>query len=69
MYDFGDTAIITGYSPVGIICPDYDVVKKYDTAARNYIDSKRAVDSGQSKRNQSWILPRVQQITQQMQGV
>ena len=35
MYNFEDTGIIMGYSPVGIICPDYDVMKKYDTAARN----------------------------------
>ena len=69
MYDFGDMEIITGYSPFGIICPDYDVMKKYDTAAYHYIDSKRAVDSCQSERNQSGILPCVQQITQQMQGV
>ena len=69
MYDFGDTGIIMGYSPVGIICPDYDVTKKYDIAARNYIDSKRAVDSGQSERSQSGISPCVQQIAQQMQGL
>ena len=69
VYDFGDTEIITGYLNFGIICPDYDVVKKYDIAARNYMDSKRAVDSGQSERSQSGISPCVQQIAQQMQGL
>ena len=41
MYNFEDTGIIMGYSPVGIICPDYDVMKKYDTAARNYTDPQK----------------------------
>lgn len=33
VYDFGSTAIITGYAPFGNIRPDYDTCKRYDTAA------------------------------------
>lgn len=33
IYDFGNTAIITGYAPFGNIRPAYDICKKYDNAA------------------------------------
>ena len=31
VYDFGNTAIITGYAPFGSIRPDYDTLKKYES--------------------------------------
>lgn len=34
IYDFGNTAIITGYSPFGNIRPGYDLCKKYESAAQ-----------------------------------
>ena len=33
IYDFGNTAIITGYAPFGRIRPGYDLCKKYEQAA------------------------------------
>lgn len=33
IYDFGATAIITGYAPFGNIRPGYEVCKRYDNAA------------------------------------
>ncbi len=33
IYDFGNTAIITGYAPFGNIRPDYDICKKYENKA------------------------------------
>lgn len=33
VYDFGMTAIVTGYAPFGNIKPDYDTVHRYEKAA------------------------------------
>lgn len=33
IYDFGDTAIITGYAPFGGIKPDYETTQKYEQKA------------------------------------
>ena len=33
VYDFGNTAIVTGYAPFGSIRPGYDTCRKYETAA------------------------------------
>lgn len=33
IYDFGNTAIVTGYAPFGNIRPAYEIQKKYDRAA------------------------------------
>lgn len=33
IYDFGNTAIVTGYAPFGNIRPGYEVCKKYEKAA------------------------------------
>ena len=33
IYDFGNTAIVTGYAPFGNIRPGYDLCQKYETAA------------------------------------
>lgn len=33
IYEFGNTAIITGYAPFGKIHPAYDVVQEYDRKA------------------------------------
>lgn len=33
IYEFGNTAIVTGYAPFGNICPSYDLCQKYETAA------------------------------------
>lgn len=34
VYDFGNTAIVTGYAPFGNIAPGYDVVHAYETRAQ-----------------------------------
>lgn len=34
IYDFGSTAIVTGYAPFGNIHPEYDLQQKYDKAAK-----------------------------------
>lgn len=33
VYDFGMTAIVTGYAPFGTVRPDYETVRKYEKAA------------------------------------
>lgn len=33
IYDFGNTAIVTGYAPFGNIRPGYDLCQKYENAA------------------------------------
>lgn len=38
IYDFGNTAIVTGYAPFGNIRPPYDVTKQYDDKARAICD-------------------------------
>ena len=35
VYDFGETAIVTGYHPFGGIVPAYDMVRKYEEEASN----------------------------------
>lgn len=34
IYDFGNTAIVTGYAPFGNIRPDYEICKKYEEKAK-----------------------------------
>jgi hypothetical protein len=34
IYQFGNTAIVTGYAPFGTIRPAYEISKKYDDAAQ-----------------------------------
>lgn len=34
VYDFGNTAIVTGYAPFGNIRPSYDIYQKYENAAK-----------------------------------
>ena len=52
IYDFGNTAIITGYAPFGKIRPDYDVRNDYENKAReirnkhlDFTETQKAVDS------------------------
>lgn len=33
IYDFGNTAIVTGYAPFGNIRPGYEICRKYEKAA------------------------------------
>lgn len=38
IYDVGDgTCIVTGYSPFGNIRPDYEIIRRYDTAAADIL--------------------------------
>ena len=39
VYQFGSTAIATGYAPFGDIRPSYELNKKYDDAAREIVNS------------------------------
>ena len=39
IYQFGSTAIATGYAPFGDIRPSYELNKKYDDAAREIVNS------------------------------
>lgn len=39
IYDFGNTAIITGYAPFGNIRPDYALCREYDSKAEQIIYS------------------------------
>lgn len=41
IYDFGDTAIVTGYAPFGNIRPDYETNRRYDQRAREITNSVR----------------------------
>ena len=52
VYDFGNTAIITGYSPFGSIRPGYDTLQEYEGKARelsrqhlDFTETQKAVDS------------------------
>lgn len=38
IYQFGSTAIATGYAPFGDIRPSYELNKKYDDAAREIVN-------------------------------
>ena len=38
VYDFGNTAIVTGYQPFGNIKPDYEVIKRYDDQAKEIVE-------------------------------
>ena len=35
IYDFGNTAIVTGYAPFGNLRVSYDLVEKYEETAKN----------------------------------
>ena len=39
VYQFGSTAIVTGYAPFGDVRPSYDLNKKYDDMARDIVNS------------------------------
>ena len=39
VYAFGNVAIITGYSPIGKIAPEYDTIRAYDKKARDILDN------------------------------
>ena len=41
IYEFGDTAIATGYGPFGNKNPDYETVRKYDEAAEGKTPEER----------------------------
>ena len=40
VYDFGNTAIVTGYQPFGNIKPDYETLKHFDNQAKEIIESR-----------------------------
>lgn len=37
IYNFGNTAIVTGYNPFGNVKPDYEIVKKYEDMAKSVV--------------------------------
>jgi hypothetical protein len=43
IYQFGSTAIATGYAPFGNVRPSYDLNKKYDDLAREITCSERSI--------------------------
>ena len=51
VYQFGSTAIATGYAPFGTIRPSYELNKKYDDAAREIVNdwSKTAYEDKRAK--------------------
>lgn len=40
IYDFDDTAIVTGYSPFGTIRPKYELVREYEDKAKHILYSR-----------------------------
>ena len=38
IYDFGNTAIVTGYASFGNICPSYETNRRYEQRAREITD-------------------------------
>lgn len=40
IYDFGDTAIVTGYAPFGTVRPDYSMVRAYEDKAKHILYSR-----------------------------
>ena len=39
IYQFGSTAIVTGYAPFGDVRPSYEINKKYDDMAREIVNA------------------------------
>lgn len=50
VYDFGNTAIVTGYAPFGNIRPDYALCMKYEEAARGIKQERDTPYDEQKKR-------------------
>jgi len=40
IYDFGGTAIVTGYAPFGTIRPKYELVREYEDKAKHILYSR-----------------------------
>jgi len=38
IYDYGNTAIVTGYKPFGNVKADYDIVRRYDDHGKQILD-------------------------------
>ena len=51
IYQFGSTAIATGYAPFGNVRPSYELNKKYDDAAREIVNDwgKNAYEDKRAK--------------------
>ena len=43
IYDFGNVAIVTGYSPFGNFRPGYEICRRYDKAAEKACEACRAM--------------------------
>lgn len=41
IYDFGNTAIVTGYAPFGTIRADYNLCQKYEAKAQKISNNRR----------------------------
>ena len=55
IYDFNGVAIVTGYRPFGNICPDRQIIEKYEKEARkirynySYEEARKALQELQKK--------------------
>lgn len=64
IYDFGNTAIITGYAPFGNIRPVYDICRKYDSAAEKIRYDYSLSWEEQKKKIDSLIKNFIEEVTQ-----
>lgn len=64
IYDFGNTAIITGYAPFGNIRPAYDICRKYDSAAEKICYDYSLSWEEQKKRIDNLIKNFIEGVTQ-----
>lgn len=63
IYEFGNTAIITGYTPFGNIRPAYEVVKKYDEKAEKIRYNTKFDWNEQTKQLEKLLKEFIQEVT------
>ena len=64
IYDFGNTAIVTGYASFGNIRPSYDLCQKYETAAEKIRCNYELQWAERKAKLQELIKEFIQEVTQ-----
>ena len=64
IYDFGKTAIVTGYAPFGNIHPGYELCQKYEKAAEKFRCNYELSYTEKKERLQELINKFIEEVTQ-----
>jgi len=64
IYDFGNTAIVTGYAPFGNIRPGYELCQKYEKAAGEINSNYNLSYSERKAKLQELIKAFIEEVTQ-----